>query len=155
MVKLKRSPSSSPPPTPQKRSRRDGRSSAWDPREDAIILAEHRKHPPTPWADVSDLVTALGLHPRTAVACRLRWGKHLQHEDPSAEPLSTAAKKLLKRAVVEVETGKEKWWCVAARFAELSKGGAEARVLGKGACKKWSEVLKGKGEWEGIEGEGE
>ena len=159
---VKHEPLPSPPPTfspspPQKRRRRadspaspsppskiapirTGPTVPWDLAEDAIVKAEATKRPPTAWAKVSEMVTALGICPRSDRACSQRWKRNLQHDDPSTEQLTELEVMLLDKAVKEVETGKEKWWCIAARYAELGKG-KDVRALGKGGVKKWSEVL--------------
>ena len=49
---------------------------------------------------------------------------------------------MLKHALDDVETTREKWWCVAARYMELRKGREGLRVLGKVDARKWCETIK-------------
>lgn len=137
----KRQASSSPPSTSQKRIRAG--AVPWDLREDTLITTLHKAG--KSWAEVTKEVNALGVSPRTAESCRKRWSRTLQHEGQFTEGLTEEEEGYLKRAQKEVESGSEKWWCVAARYTELTKG-KEVRELKKGAAKKWSDLLAKKKE---------
>lgn len=139
----KRQSSSSPRATPQKRPRAG--AVPWDSREDALITTLHKAG--KSWAEVTEEVNALGVGPRTVATCAKRWSRTLQLEDQSIEGLTEEEEGYLKRALKEVELGSEKWWCVAARYAEITKG-KEVRELKKGPAKKWSEILAKKKEKE-------
>jgi len=98
--------------------------------------------PPSPWREVTTAVNALPPGGRTQNAIGKRYQQVLQYDDQSRGPLSEKEKTLLKKAVEDLDSGTDRWWFVAARYAELRKGDADTREMGKVGVKKWWGVVK-------------
>jgi len=109
-----------------------GTARAWTASDDETIIRLHGAVPAASWATIASELGG-GL---TANAVRLRFQRTLKFSGDEA-PLGTEEMALLKRALDDVESAREKWWCVAARYAELRKGRNELRDLGKMEVKLW------------------
>ncbi|KAF8247082.1 hypothetical protein K440DRAFT_661692 [Wilcoxina mikolae CBS 423.85] len=137
----------SPTPSTPKKSRSFPSSSSaaspratWTPEEDAIVMRLRATVPATSFAQIA---IALG-GTRTAKAVTNRYERTLKYEDLSDEGLNPDEKKALMQALEDLESGREKWWFVAARYAELRKPKAAGmRELGKMGAKKWCGIIRG------------
>lgn len=61
----------------------------------------------------------------------------MKYSDPSEEGLNEAEEKALQQAVKDLDTGRDRWWFVAARYENIRKGKGGMRTLGKGGAKRW------------------
>lgn len=119
-----------PPPTmPPKRpsspddvdSPRKTQRGGWTPEEDKVIR-EHCKNKPK-WPEIAEAVNQLEGSPgqRTAQAVRMRFSKVLKPEMELGSGLGEAEMTMLEQAVKEVNSGSEKWSCIAWRYSEIRK----------------------------------
>ncbi|KAF8539555.1 hypothetical protein BDD12DRAFT_837692 [Trichophaea hybrida] len=150
MPPKKRARSPSPNTTTPKKTRGGAinTSGPWTQAEDDTILRLRNSVPATSWADITAAVNKLPPGRRTTAAVKMHYQQVLKYDDQSSgEPLNGKEKELLDRAVKDVESMSDKWWFVAARYAELRKGKweGESRELGKVGCKKWWNAVKDKG----------
>jgi hypothetical protein len=132
----------SPTPSTPKKPRSSAAASpraAWTSKEDALVLRLRSTDPP---ASFSQIATALG-GTRTAKAVSNRYDRTIRYDDPSDEGLNENEKNALMQAVEDLESGREKWWFVAVRYAEYRKNKEGMRELGKVAAKRWCGVIRG------------